>query len=87
MSYNLEVFSQKLRSIRKSLKLHKDYIADKTGISVKTIVRLENGKCLPNLDTLELLSPLYKTDLVSLLQIFLILKKICQSLFKKSLKP
>ena len=67
MSYNLKVFSQKLRAIRKSLMLHKDYIADKTGISVKTIVRLENGKCLPNLDTLELLSHLYKTDLVSLL--------------------
>ncbi|MGP1433982.1 MAG: helix-turn-helix domain-containing protein [Catonella sp.] len=67
MSYNLKVFSQKLRTIRKSLMLHKDYIADKTGISIKTIVRLENGKCLPNLDTLELLSPLYKTDLVRLL--------------------
>lgn len=67
MSYKLKVFSQKLRAIRKSLMLHKDYIADKTGISIKTIVRLENGKCLPNLDTLELLSPLYKTDLVSLL--------------------
>ena len=67
MSYNLEVFSQKLRAMRKSLQLHKDYIADKTGISVKTIVLLENGKHLPNLDTLELLSPLYKADLVSLL--------------------
>lgn len=67
MSYNLDLFSQKLRSIRKSLQLHKDYIADKTGISAKTIVRLENGKHLPNLDTLELLSPLYKADLVSLL--------------------
>ena len=67
MSYKLEVFSQKLRAIRKSLQLHKDYIADKTGISGKTIARLENGKHLPSLDTLELLSPLYKTDLVSLL--------------------
>ena len=61
MSYNLKVFSQKLRTIRKSLMLHKDYIADKTGISVKTIVRLENGKCLPNLDTLELLGSLTLT--------------------------
>ena len=67
MSYNLELFGQKLRAIRKSLHISKSEIEKKAGISSKTIVRLENAKSLPCLDTLELLSPLYKTDLVSLL--------------------
>ena len=67
MSYNLELFGQKLRAIRKSLHISKSEIENKARISSKTIVRLENAKSLPCLDTLELLSPLYKTDLVSLL--------------------
>lgn len=47
MSYNLELFGQKLRAIRKSLHISKSEIENKAGISSKTIVRLENAKSLP----------------------------------------
>lgn len=67
MFYNLELFGKKLKGIRKSLKLNQKYIAEITDIDDKTIRRIENGKVLPKLDTLEILSPIYKEDLISLL--------------------
>lgn len=67
MFYNLELFGERLREIRKTLKISQKYIAELTGIDEKTIRRIENGKVLPKLDTLEILSPVYKEDLISLL--------------------
>ena len=67
MFYNLELFGRKLKEIRKVLKLNQKCIAEITNIDDKTIRRIENGKVLPKLDTLEILSPIYKEDLISLL--------------------
>lgn len=65
--YNLEHFGRKMKEIRKNLNLNQNKIAEETGITDKTIRRIENGKVLPALDTLEILSAYYNTDLISLL--------------------
>lgn len=65
--YNLELFGEKLKKIRKTLKLNQMEITELTGIDDRTIRRIENGKVLPKLDTLELLSPVYKEDIIALL--------------------
>ncbi|NLY47063.1 MAG: helix-turn-helix transcriptional regulator [Tissierella sp.] len=65
--YNLNLFGKRLREIRNTLKLKQIYITEVTGIGDKTIRRIESGKVLPKLDTLEILSSVYKEDLVSLL--------------------
>ena len=67
MIYNLELFGEKLKEIRKALKLNQMEITELTNVDDKTIRRVEHGKVLPKLDTLELLSPIYKEDLISLL--------------------
>lgn len=67
MFYNLELFGKRLKEIRNSLKINQKQITEITNIDDKTIRRIESGKVLPKLDTLEILSPIYKEDLVSLL--------------------
>lgn len=67
MFYNLELFGKRLKEIRKSLRINQKQITEITNIDDKTIRRIESGKVLPKLDTLEILSPIYKEDLVSLL--------------------
>lgn len=67
MYYNLELFGEKLKSIRKSLNLNKKELAEMAFIADKTIRRYESGKVMPNFDVLESLSPYYKTDLAALL--------------------
>ncbi len=67
MFYNLELFGENLKEIRKALKLNQKEISEATNINESTIRRIENGKVLPQLDTLEILSPIYKYDLISLL--------------------
>lgn len=67
MFYNLELFGKNLKELREVLKLSQKYIAEQTNIDDKTIRRIENGKVLPKLDTLEILSPIYKEDLISLI--------------------
>ncbi len=65
--YNLELFGEKLKQIRKALSIGQKEIHQITGIEERTIRRIENAKVLPKLDTLEILSLIYKEDLVSLL--------------------
>ncbi len=67
MFYNLNSFGNKIRNIRKALNFSQKEIAKITGIEDSTIRRIEGGKVLPKLDTLEILSPIYKEDLISLL--------------------
>ena len=67
MIYNLDLFGQQLREIRVSLNLNQKDIATVTHIDAKTIRRIEYGKVLPRLDTLDALSQVYKVDLPSLL--------------------
>lgn len=67
MFYNLELFGKRVKEIRKGLKLSQKDITEVTTIDEKTIRRIESGKVLPKLDTLEILSPIYKEDLITLL--------------------
>lgn len=65
--YNLELFGKKVKEIRQSLNFTQKEIAEEVYVSDKTIRRIENGKVLPQLDTLELLFPVLKNDLIALL--------------------
>lgn len=65
--YNLKLFGKEVKEIRESLNFTQKEITEKSNISSKTIRRIENGKVLPKLDTLEILSPILKNDLISLL--------------------
>lgn len=67
MIYNLDLFGKKLKEIRNTLNLNQKDISESTSIDDATIRRIENGKVLPKLDTLEILSPIFKEDLISLL--------------------
>lgn len=67
MIYNLDLFGKKLEEIRKNLNLTQKEISESTYINVVTIRRIEKGKVIPKFDTLEVLSPVYKEDLASLL--------------------
>lgn len=67
MIYNLELFGKHIKEIRESLELSQKEVAKATNIDDSTIRRIESGKVLPKLDTLEILSPIYKKDLVHLL--------------------
>lgn len=66
MLHDIKLFSQKLRNLRETFHISKKEIENKTGISRKTITRLESAKSIPNLYTLGMLSSLYKTDLINL---------------------
>lgn len=65
--YNLEKFGEKLKDIRKNLNLSQNKVTEETGVTERTIRNIENGKVLPSLDTLEILSAYYKTDLIHML--------------------
>jgi len=61
------MFGKNLKDIRKSLNLTQKEVADLAYIDPVTLRRIENGKVIPKLETLELLSPIYKQDLIDLL--------------------
>lgn len=67
MIYNLDLFGKKIKEIRKSLNLTQKEISESTYIDVVTIRRIEKGKVIPKFDTLEILSPIFKEDLIALL--------------------
>lgn len=67
MFYNLSLFGKRLEEIRKNLNITQKEISRLTGIDAVTIRRIEYGKVVPKLDTLEILSPIFKEDLISLL--------------------
>ena len=65
MYYNLAVFGEKLRNIREKLHLTQKQAADMAYVDERTLRRTEQGQVIPKLETLEALSVIYKTDLVS----------------------
>lgn len=65
--YNLKLFGQKLREIRKSFGYTQKEISVLAFIDEKTLRRIENGENMPRLDTLDFLSPIYKVDLTKIL--------------------
>ena len=65
MYYNLFLFGERLKSIREKLGLTQKQVVDMAFIDERTLRRMELGKVIPKLETLEALSVIYKTDLVS----------------------
>lgn len=68
VSYNLQEFGSRVRKLRKSLGMTQQAIQDMVGINVDSIRRIENGEVIPRYDTLELLTVVYKSDLLDLLK-------------------
>jgi transcriptional regulator with XRE-family HTH domain len=67
-SYDLSNFGIELRSIRQKNGYTQNYVKEHTGVNEDTLRRIENGTVIPKYETLEILSSLYKTDLLLLLQ-------------------
>ena len=57
-----------LRNIRKKSGLSQSGVKDKTGIHEDTLRKLENGLVIPKYETVEILSALYKCDLLKVLE-------------------
>lgn len=56
-----------LRKIREKLNISRGKIEDVTGITKETLRKIEKGDVIPKLDTLQILSSIYKCDLIELL--------------------
>lgn len=65
--FNLSLFGRRVRRLRKQLKLTQSDLSAASRINIETIRRIEAGKVLPRLDTLEYLSPALKVDLQAIL--------------------
>ncbi|HIX69218.1 MAG TPA: helix-turn-helix domain-containing protein [Candidatus Enterococcus stercoravium] len=57
------LLSEKLKQSRKDSKLTLATVADRLSINVSTLTRYENGKTLPPLDKLRVLSTIYNVPL------------------------
>lgn len=68
-SYDFKQFGDLVKQVRTNLDYSQKEISNLTGIHVDTLRRIENGMVIPKYETLELLSIVYKTDLVDLLQL------------------
>lgn len=66
-SYNLADLGLALRDIRNSLRLSQLDVKNKTGINEDTLRKIENGLVIPKYETLEILSTVYKCDLLKIL--------------------
>ncbi|MDW7661423.1 MAG: helix-turn-helix transcriptional regulator [Bacillota bacterium] len=65
--YQLDKFGEDIRTLRQESNLSQADVYNLIGISQDTLRRIENGYTIPKFETLEYLSLLYKTDIVSLL--------------------
>lgn len=65
--YELAEFSIKVKQLRTDLGFSREVVSRLTGINVDTIRKIEKGVNIPRFETLEILSYLYKTDLIMLL--------------------
>jgi transcriptional regulator with XRE-family HTH domain len=68
VTYDLKEFGMILKKIRKGLGYSQSDVKNFIGVNEDTIRRIESGYGLPRYDTLELLSVLYKEDLLELLK-------------------
>ena len=75
-SYDLSNFGNTLKQIRENLGYSRLQVSDNSGVHIDTIRKIEQGLTIPKYETLEILSPLYKTDLLNLL---------CKQRYNKSL--
>jgi transcriptional regulator with XRE-family HTH domain len=60
-------FGSQLRKVREKLNISRSKVEDTTGITQETIRKIEKGIVIPKLDTLQILSSIYKCDLLELL--------------------
>ena len=67
-SYNLEPFGVELKRLRELNSLTQIDVQVLCGINPDTLRRIENGYVIPRYETLEILSDLYKVDLLDLLR-------------------
>ena len=67
-SYNLEPFGLELKRLRELNGLTQTDVQNLCGINPDTLRRIENGYTIPKYETLEILSDLYKIDLLDLLR-------------------
>ncbi len=65
--YELIEFSEKMSVIRKNMGFSRQIVSKLTGINSDTLRKIEKGLCVPRFETLELLSHLYKIDLIKML--------------------
>lgn len=68
ISYNLIEFGEKLKELRRALGLSQVDIQNLAGVSSDALRRIEKGEVIPRYETLELLSSIYKEDLLELLK-------------------
>lgn len=61
--YNLESFGKNIADLRRQRGLTQEDVYSTIGISPDTLRRIENGYSIPKLETIELLSIVYKVDL------------------------
>ncbi len=66
-SYNLKDYGAAVRSVRKNCKFTQAHVSRLCGINIDTLRRIENAQVIPKYETLELLSGVYKYDLLKLL--------------------
>lgn len=67
-TYDMKRFGLSLRSIRKDQGMTQKYVCNQLGINIDTIRKIENGFVIPKIETLTMLSTLYKTNLLTVLQ-------------------
>ena len=65
--FRLVNFSEKLMTVRHDLGYTRQMVSELTGINPDTLRKIEKGKCVPRFETIEILSHLYKIDLIKLL--------------------
>lgn len=63
-TYNLLEFGKRIRAIRVKNHLTQQQVNEITGINENTLRRIENGYVIPRYNTLEILSNIYKCDLL-----------------------
>lgn len=66
-TYDINMFSKKILEIRKNLGYSRDYVSKMSGVNSDTIRKIEMGEVLPRFETLELLSIIYKVNLLQVL--------------------
>ena len=66
-SISFKHFGKCVKQIRTNVKYTQKYVSELSGINIDTIRRIENGLVVPKYETLELLSNIYKFDLIKLL--------------------
>lgn len=67
-TYNMTEFGRALLQARKNARLTQIEVHQQSGVHVDTLRKLENGTNIPKYETLEILSALYKVDLLEILR-------------------